>query len=160
MATPKNPGRPVSLRVKPGSALERLTAGRSFTDAVHALAERYEAITSTSMGHAMAAQAQDVQQPVIEGAGREVFPPGQDPTEELGYKPRELPKAEHEQMYRIPSEDGLTYVEVNEAEAMRIMKTQIPAGLEPVLDVYMIASEAEDLGEAAKEDAFDYGALA
>jgi hypothetical protein len=163
MATPKNPGRPVSLRVKPGSALERLTASKSFTDAVHALAERYEVMVSFPMGRHVETIARDEQQPVIQSTAREVLPPEQDPTEELGYKPRELPKAKVEQMYRIPSEDGLSYVEVNEEEALRIMKAQTPAGLEPVLDAYMIASEAEDLGEPGAEPEqvdFDYEALA
>lgn len=169
MATPKNPGRPVSLRVKPGSALERLTTGRSFTDAVHALAERYEAITSTSMGHQMHARAMDAQQPVVESTAREVMPPDERTADipfaegEPSVVLRELPKAKVEQMYRIPSEDGLSYVEVNEEEALRIMKAQTPAGLEPVLDAYMIASEAEDLGpdrDQSSQSDFDYAALA
>lgn len=160
MANPRKPaGRPVSMRIKPGSALERLTEGKSFTDEVHAIAERYEVLQAAmTSGRAVAAVAvaprtiaeSDAAEEEVTEVARSLMREG----------PRELPRSKNVQMYRIPTEDGLSFVDVDEEEALRIMRGQVPAGLEPVLDAYMIASEEADLGEAAEQDAFDYEALA
>lgn len=174
MANPRKPaGRPVSMRIKPGSALERLTEGKSFTDEVHAIAERYEALTQMrapvprSIAESDAAEDEitEIVAQARDAAGV------RDMMRELREEPappRELPRPKNVQMYRIPTEDGLSFVDVDEEEALRIMRGQVPAGLEPVLDAYMIASEEADLGDSPEmgltadptSEDFDYEALA
>jgi hypothetical protein len=66
--------------------------------------------------------------------------------------------------FEVPDPESGLLVEVGYDDAMRMLKEQCPAGLEPVLDQFMIAAEegrdATQVVAPPEQEPFDYASLA
>lgn len=143
MPKAKTTGRHASVKIAEGSALDRLTRGKSFTVVVHAVFEEYEGAGGGAL------LSQDIELPASEV--REVKP--------VTVRSHTMPKPQ--KRFRIPqfNADGTTTVlDLSETEAMELAAQQYPSGLMPVLDEYMAADENEvlrEVDEALERDTDD-----
>lgn len=200
MPRAKTTARHASCKITAGSALDRLTQGRSFTEVVHQIAEMYERACAVSAVGIMGGDTPvegatgweaDMQFKAAPDGGGVSYPRYEQPaapqeqfgdTEErstvsFGGNSRDTHREpeEHQRrvqgqkLFSVPDPETGVYVTVNETEALRLLKQQCPAGLEPVLDEFMIAVENGDLaetgfdnGEVVEPDPqdFDYAVLA
>lgn len=104
MAAPiKTTSRAHSVRITAGSALERLTEGKPFTEAVHRMAELFEQALNENWGPPSAGSL--VEYAVDPGA---------------------------EQAFTITDQDGLTRRQVGVSEVLELAAEQYPSGLVPV----------------------------
>lgn len=155
--------RHASVKIKAGSALDRLTAGRNFTDTVHEVFEMYaragggltvEVVTPTTPQSQI--QVEPKPEPQLRAAPERV--------EELSAR-MAAPEIDLTQMrFEVPDPESGLLVEVGYDDAMRMLKEQCPAGLEPVLDQFMIAAEEGRFDNVAvvepSPEEFDYETLA
>lgn len=161
--------RHASVKIVAGSALDRLTQGQSFTEVVHQIAEMY--------WNAGGRPAQEIegQSRVVEPAAPERQSPAPDEVKPISFggnsreahrEPEEHQRpVQGQKLFSVPDPETGVYVTVNETEALRLLKQQCPAGLEPVLDEFMIV--AENAGQLDNEEVvqpsepeFDYATLA
>lgn len=129
MATPKNPGRAVSIRVAQGSALERMTSDRPFTAAVHQMAELLEKVFAEGWGppavpHTPPAKPANYRYEDV-GTG---YDPGAVGHELMGRRSAPEP----ERVFQLVEPDGRSTRTVSQSEVLRLAAEQYPAGLVPV----------------------------
>lgn len=156
MPKPKTVGRHASVKIAEGSALDRLTRGKSFTQVVHEIAEAYEQLHDGYRDQ-LAVQArvneQVVQEPnplldelpFVESNGQRVVYVNRAP----------LPEPRSQRRFKMLDTDGVTVLDVDEAEMLRLAAEQYPSGLVPILDEYMLADENEVLREIDEQAARD-----
>lgn len=136
-----NPAAKHNIRVAPGSALERLVEGKSFTEAVHRMAEVFEQALAEDWGprriEMIAAEPNSL-------------------LEELPWVEREaqpVTLTEAAQLYEITETDGKKRW-VSEQELLAIMGDQMPSALQPVAvvqdeQVQQVDEEVHELDQYA-----------
>lgn len=122
MATPKNPGRAVSIRVAQGSALERMTSDRPFTAAVHQMAELLEKVFAENWGPPPKpapyfAPSEEQRRARLEAGVAQV---------------KALLAPEPERVFQLVEPDGRTTRTVSQSEVLKLAAEQAPSGLVPV----------------------------
>lgn len=121
MAAPrKTTSRLHSVRIAQGSALERLTEGKPFTEAVHRMAELFEKAINENWGPPPKPVPVVDDKPARIAAG----------IEQVRKVLAEREAAE--QAFVITDQDGLTKREVALPEVLQLAAEQYPAGLVPV----------------------------
>ena len=150
MATPKNPGRAVSIRVAQGSALERMTSDRPFTAAVHQMAELLEKVFAEGWGppcdpfeaiQAMAKKGStwdgDYERLYNQLIGMTLAPVvagvrGTETGRTDGRQPNQSNPPAPERVFQLVEPDGRSTRTVSQSEVLRLAAEQYPAGLVPV----------------------------
>ena len=138
MATPKNPGRAVSIRIAPGSALERLTAGQPFTATVHRMAELFEKALDENWGPPpkpvipVEVDRATRLAPGIEQALEALRANAQAVREMTGLTDEQRGLPEPERVFQLVEPDGKTTRTVSQSEVLKLAAEQAPSGLVPV----------------------------
>jgi hypothetical protein len=163
--TKKTTSRQVSIKITAGSALERLTEGRSFTKTVHEVFEMY--------ARAMGGQPVEVVEPPAPQEPFQGAPEWDGSTNvdilvsDQGKVSASAPLSNahgEAKRYHVLDIDGVTVLDLSEAEMLKLAAEQYPSGLVPILDERMIASEEGEIDNEEvvepEQDDFDYEALA
>lgn len=157
MPKPKTTGRHASVKIAEGSALDRLTRGKSFTQVVHEIAEAYEQYDlSLTCPGGRSAMFDDPNVTLHTDAPRG----GEAPPISFGghggtREPEAVKPAAPQRRFKMLDTDGVTVLDVDEAEMLRLAAEQYPSGLVPILDEYMLADENEVLREIDEQAARD-----
>jgi hypothetical protein len=164
--TKKTTSRQVSIKITAGSALERLTEGRSFTKTVHEVFEMYARAMGEGQadpGPAAAPQEEFRSAPEWDGS-TDVDILVTDQGKVLASAPlpvvATMPGGKR---YQVLDIDGVTVLDLSEEEMLKLAAEQYPSGLVPILDERMIASEEGEIDNEEvvepEQDDFDYEAL-
>jgi hypothetical protein len=157
MPKAKTTGRHASVKIAEGSALDRLTRDKSFTVVVHEIAEAYEAqvLAKDAALRALKHAPQGNYVAAVTGGDQPIETPisfgGHGGTRE----PEAVKPAAPQRRFKMLDTDGVTVLDVDEAEMLRLAAEQYPSGLVPILDEYMLADENEVLREIDEQAARD-----